>query len=129
MPSQVAGSRRSVHEGESTDESSALEVDDFSTSQVELDGDAYEAADMRANHGVLNVNTSLPVVRVQASGDTLGVGQGETIGLLQISPSVESFYLDNFGAIHFLVNSSPIPVSAQGTGAVSAAMGAVTTSP
>ncbi|SIS54918.1 hypothetical protein SAMN05421799_101272 [Alicyclobacillus vulcanalis] len=118
-----------MHEGESTDESSALEVDDFSTSQVELDGDAYEAADMRANHGVLNVNTSLPVVRVQASGDTLGVGQGETIGLLQISPSVESFYLDNFGAIHFLVNSSPIPVSAQGTGAVSAAMGAVTTSP
>ncbi len=107
--------------------SSVLEVDDFATSPVVLAGSAYEAAEIRADDGVLNAETSLPLVKVQASGATLTVGQGETVGLLQVSPAVDGFSVDNFGTIQFLVNSSPNPVPTQGTGAVAAAMGAMTT--
>ncbi|MDI9259544.1 hypothetical protein [Alicyclobacillus sendaiensis] len=106
--------------------SSMLEVGDFTTSPVVLAGGAYEAAEIRADDGVLNVETSLPLVRVQASNATLTVGQGQTVGLLQVSPAVDGFSVDNFGTIQFLVNSSPHPVSSQGTGSVEAAMGAMT---
>ncbi len=108
--------------------SSVLEVDDFATSAVVLAGSAYESAEIRADDGVLKAEASLPLVRVQASGVTLTVGQGQTIGLLQVSPAVNGFSVDNFGTIQFLVNSSPHPVSTEGTGAVEAAMGAMTTS-
>lgn len=108
--------------------SSVLEVDDFATSPVVLAGSAYESAEIRAADGVLKAETSLPLVRVQASGATFTVGQGQTIGLLQVSPAVNGFSVDNFGTIQFLVNSSPQPVSSQGTGSVVAAMGAMTSS-
>ncbi len=113
---QVAGAKSSV-----------LELDDFATAPVVISGGQFEAAEILADGGVLDVETSLPLVRVRASGATLTVGQGQTVGLLQVSPAVNGFSLDNFGTLQFLVNSSPRPVSVQGTGAVESAMGAMTT--